>query len=82
MEGAKLIHLGVDHSKETKNVVKENEKNYNIKINKKSGLLTCDMKNLKKGKTYYMQFRRINEFYQDKHYYVNKRVLKKVKVKL
>ena len=56
-------------------------KNCITRYDPKKRLLTAELKNLKKGKTYYLQFRRIHEL-ASLYYYINKKVLKTVKVKL
>lgn len=84
MKDSKIIYLSRPHTNpaitEKKSKIKEVEKNYTNIISKKKKTVTCDLKNLKKGTTYYLQFKRIGETYGG--YYVGKKVLKTIKVKL
>lgn len=84
MKDSKIIYLSRSYTNpavtKKKNTIKEVEKNYTNMISKKKKTVTCDLKNLKKGKTYYLQFKRIGDSYGG--YYVGKKVLKTIKVKL
>lgn len=84
MKDSKIIYLSRPYTNpaitEKKSKIKEVEKNYTNIISKKKKTVTCDLKNLKKGKTYYLQFRRIGDCYGG--YYVGKKVLKTIKIKL
>lgn len=44
---------------------KESNSKYSITYNKETELLTCNIKKCKKGKTYYLQFRRLEQFEGD-----------------
>lgn len=83
MKDSKIIYLSKAYTNtvdKNKKKIKETEKDYTNTITKKNKTVTCDLKNLKKGKTYYLQFRRVGESYGG--YYVGKKVLKTIKVKL
>lgn len=82
MKDAKIICLNEKFSdKKTKGVIQGRKtKNYTSKYYPKKKMLTANLKNLKKGKTYYLQFRCINELVSG-YFYMNVKVLKTVKVK-
>lgn len=83
MKDAKLISLGetFDGKKKKGVVMGTKTKTCTTKYYPGKKLLTADLKKLKKGKTYYLQFRRLNRFAPN-YYYINKKPLKTVKVKL
>lgn len=83
MKDAKLVGLGEDFDNAIKKGTIQGTKTKNCVTNyyPKKKLLTADLKKLKKGKTYYLQFRRINDI-ANGCYFMNKKVLKTVKVKL
>lgn len=90
MEGAKFVCLD-DWFKSTKKHGKirgTRTKRYVANYYPKKKLLTGDLKNVKKGKTYYLQFRRMYRWwdlysnYQTGDGYLYKKTLKTVKVKL
>lgn len=69
-------------------ICKTKTEEYNVTYYPNKKLLTVDLKKLKKGKTYYLQFRRIDRSwkgegdYQGGDAYLYKKVLKTFKVKL
>ena len=80
MKGAKLVYLGEDFKKNKKKMISGTTvKNCTTRYYPKKRLLTAEIKNLKRGKAYYLQFRRIHEL-ATSYYYINKKVLKTVKV--
>lgn len=83
MKGAKFASLseGFENTKKKGKILGTKTKNYVTNYYPKKKLLTADLKKLKKGKTYYLQFRRINEFVGG-YFYMNAKVLKTVKVSM
>lgn len=91
MEGAKLACFDErfkNLKKKERKVNGKKTKDYKVTYYPKSKLLTVDLKHLKKGKTYYLQFRRMYRrlFPQSNNQrgpgYLNKKALKTFKVKL
>lgn len=85
MRGAKLACFDREFNKKIR---KTKTEEYNVTYYPNKKLLTVDLKKLKKGKTYYLQFRRIDRSwkgegdYQGGDAYLYKKVLKTFKVKL
>lgn len=90
MKGAKIVCLNEKFSEKKKKGVigGRGTIDYSSNYYPKKHLLTMDLKKLKKGKTYYLEFRRINKLQAHCYnlptiyYYMNQKVLKTVKVKL
>ena len=85
MKNKKMVNLGVNHTPQPDDkriVFTEKTKDYTNKIYKNKKSITCDLKNLKKGKTYYLQFRRIERMGPNGYYCICKKVLKNIKIKL
>lgn len=85
MRNKKMIHLGLEHMihpKDMRAVYTEKTKDYTNKIYSNKKTSVCDLKNLKKGKTYYLQFRRIECMGPVGYYCIHKKVLKNIKIKL
>lgn len=89
MKGAKVLYLGEEFDTKKKGKIRGKQtKEYASNYYPKKKLYTCDLKKLKKGKTYYLQFRRIHHFNTNKeevpstYFYLYKKALKTVKVKL
>ena len=85
MKNKKMVNRGVNHTPQPddkRTVFTEKTKDYTNKIYKNKKSLTCDLKKLKKGKTYYLQFHRIERMGPNGYYCICKKVLKNIKIKL